>query len=734
MDSRSYHPLVLAVVFFFYFLLTTPLGLFNDWVPLNLHSGFYSVTEIDPGDDSGYYVYLRSIFFDGDIDFYNEMHYAHVEKFTPTGYVFNNWQIGQSILFLPFFLLGHLWALTLNALGFPVSLDGYSFPYYMSTALASQTYSFLGLLLTFQINRKFFSENVSVITTLLVWLASPLLYYTFVRQRMAHTTEFFLASLFVWYWINNRQSKDYWKHAILGGILGFLCMARVINVVMGILYILDQLQLGAKNIDIKQIFRRAFNVRTGYFFVFWLITFSVQFLTWFKLDGVPLPAFHVELAQAEKTRFSIENLIKHSYNFFFGERWGLLWSAPIILFGLFGVTSKRNFLGIRLPLAATIFGYFSVVILLFGYLDAYEYRYLSPALPIVSLGIGYLLSRTFKNQIWRWSIIVCVFIFVITQYFIFVQYKITLSHNDPQFIIKALSNIPIILTEHSELILRSSNFLRFLFIDLEFNWTYKEFSYFILFPLLQLGFLAAGLKAFYWSKKYFEDGGKTEVRKVCVIGIALVLAINIVLLFAGPAKSKAEIKARQNYLELKAQATEAQKKGKIDDVILYWEKAVKSVPEFWMAHLKLAIFQESKGLIHEANKNYEKALRLNPQRQIIKYHMAQNLVKLGKLDQAERLLRLAIKGEAQTAKFYQSLGLLLARQNRTQEAVKLFEQTLILNPKFGKAHFNFAVLLMKLNRPDEAVSHMKSAIDLGVKSPVLDRMVKFFEMKNNTLN
>ena len=199
MQTRNLSQIVFIGIFFLFFLLLAPMGVFNDWIPPNIHTGVYSVTNLDGGDDWGYYVYLRSLFFDGDIDFYNERHYIHLGRFNPTGYVFNNWQIGQSFLVLPFFLLGHLSALVLNTLGFPVSIDGYSFPYLMSTALASQTYLFLGLLLTFQINRKYFSEFASVFATLMVWASSPLIYYTFIRQRMAHTTEFFLASLFI-YW------------------------------------------------------------------------------------------------------------------------------------------------------------------------------------------------------------------------------------------------------------------------------------------------------------------------------------------------------------------------------------------------------------------------------------------------------------------------------------------------------------------------------------------------------
>ena len=88
----------LAIPFFLLSLLLTPLGYFNDWISPSIHKGFYSIKNIDPGDDTGYYAYLRSGFIDGDLDFINEHNYAHSLAFMPTGYVYNNWQIGVFIL------------------------------------------------------------------------------------------------------------------------------------------------------------------------------------------------------------------------------------------------------------------------------------------------------------------------------------------------------------------------------------------------------------------------------------------------------------------------------------------------------------------------------------------------------------------------------------------------------------------------------------------------------------
>ena len=311
MSQRFIPSIFLLGIFIFIFLLISPLGIFNDWVPPNIQTGFFSLTRIDAGDDAGYYAYLRSAFFDHDLDFINETNYAHFEKFTPTGYVFNNWQIGQSILFFPFFLLGHLWAYVLNYLGYPITLDGHSFPYYMSTAWASQTYLFLGLILTYRINRRFFDSLVSLIATILIWLGTSLIYYTFIRQRMAHTVEFFLSATFIWVWINNRSSPNNLMHAVLGMILGILCMTRVINLTLGILYIVDQISITGwfrKNDSdtLKTLF-----ARLSCFSFFWIFAFSPQILTWYKIDGIPLPALHATIAQGESSTFSV-NKFFHS--------------------------------------------------------------------------------------------------------------------------------------------------------------------------------------------------------------------------------------------------------------------------------------------------------------------------------------------------------------------------------------------------------------------------------------
>ena len=140
---------------------------------------------------------------------------------------------------MPFFLIGHLLALLYGALGYPVKADGYSEPYFIATAVASATYLFGGLVIMCRVLRKITGEQVAWISSISLWVASPLLYYTFIRQRMAHTTEFFLAALFVLVWTCYRESTRKSHHAVMGACLGMLCLLRLINANYGILYVAD---------------------------------------------------------------------------------------------------------------------------------------------------------------------------------------------------------------------------------------------------------------------------------------------------------------------------------------------------------------------------------------------------------------------------------------------------------------------------------------------------------------
>ncbi len=725
MNLRYIPSLILIGIFYFFFLLTSPLGVFNDWIQPLIQKGFFSITQIDPGDDSGYYAYIRSIFFDGDIDFFNEVTFAHASKFMSTGYVFNNWQLGQSVLFFPFFLFGHVLASLLNSLGYPISLDGYSFPYYMSTALASQTYLFIGLLFTYRINRNFFDTTASLIATISVWLATSLLYYTFVRQRMAHTTEFFLSAAFVWVWLNNRQSSDILRHAVLGMILGVLCMARVINVALGILYVVDQLNLAGLLGKPGSTSKKTLLIRLGYFSGFWFLTFTPQLLTWYKIDGIPLPALHAKIAQSETSAFSVDKLWRHTKEFFWGQKWGLIFSSPLILVGTIGLALWKPLSHLRLASTFTIMGYFAVVILLFGYLDAYEYRYLSPALPLISLGIAAILNSSLKSLYWRWPVLIALFTLIIIQYFIFVQYKISIQYNDPQFILKALSAIPEIITNRPFALLRSTNFITLFVGSMQVDWTYLEFCYLVFFPLTQLVLVVFFAFLFFRNKKTKTESG---FKPFYIFGIALTCALNFTLLMAAPAKSKEEIQSRLKYESVKKLAEKASAEGRIEESVNYWKNTIQLIPNFWIPYFRLGVLLTENNYPDRALEILQKGYQLHPKHPGINFFLGLNFMILGDYDHSEDNFRQAIRLSRKNPVPYERLAYTLHKKGNYKEAESNYKLSILLNPQFAIAHLNLSILLTELKRHEEAVGHLKTAIAFGLRTPAVIALARSYRI------
>jgi hypothetical protein len=186
---------------FILFLLTLPL-----------------VTPYLRGDGIGYYAYIASLVIDHDLYFEDEyrhadpLHYRNYfdaqgrlkpHLYTPTGFVENQFSVGPSLLWAPFFLTAHAFTSLYNAFPFPhapIPRDGFSLPYRYLCALGTALYGFLGLLLAFSVARQLFDEQVAFWATLGIWFASGLPVYMYFLPFMSHAHSVFACSLLVWFW------------------------------------------------------------------------------------------------------------------------------------------------------------------------------------------------------------------------------------------------------------------------------------------------------------------------------------------------------------------------------------------------------------------------------------------------------------------------------------------------------------------------------------------------------
>ena len=142
-------------------------------------------------DALGYYMYLPGQFIYHDLG--QLKWFPHIlEIYQPTGNVYQisalpngnyamKYLMGLSILYLPFFFLGH-W--TAGWLGYPQ--DGFSAPYQLAVCLAALVYALVGLLILRAVLRRFFSETATAVTLLLVALATNYPQYVSVDGGQTH--------------------------------------------------------------------------------------------------------------------------------------------------------------------------------------------------------------------------------------------------------------------------------------------------------------------------------------------------------------------------------------------------------------------------------------------------------------------------------------------------------------------------------------------------------------------
>src|SRR3989344_6176338 len=155
-------------------------------------------------DGLGYYMILRSFWIDGDLDFTNEISRFQdrfpdltFPKSEITGLPYTHYGVGNAILWTPFFAVAHGYVKFNHALGGGIPADGFSSPYITLVSFASAFYAFLGLVFLYLTLRQYFSLAANLTATLLIWFATPLLYYMYLSPTVSHANSFFSVTLFL---------------------------------------------------------------------------------------------------------------------------------------------------------------------------------------------------------------------------------------------------------------------------------------------------------------------------------------------------------------------------------------------------------------------------------------------------------------------------------------------------------------------------------------------------------
>lgn len=209
------------------------------WPSANINWSRNNWVDILESDAKGYYAYLPAVFIYQDLNFghfdslegvkyFNENIYYDY-RYTYNGKTLNKYVVGTAVLELPFFFLGHLWAL-MDSIW---EADGFSKPYLVMIHVGAIFYCLAAIWLLMGAWKNHFKLGVEWLVVFMVF-ATNLFYYVISEPGMSHAYAFFLTALFVrmCLGVNQEPTKKWFLQ--VGIVLGLLTLVRPVNILFAL--------------------------------------------------------------------------------------------------------------------------------------------------------------------------------------------------------------------------------------------------------------------------------------------------------------------------------------------------------------------------------------------------------------------------------------------------------------------------------------------------------------------
>lgn len=142
------------------------------------------------------------------------------------GYNIIRFFCGMALLLAPFFFLGHILALAT-----PFAADGFSYPYQLAMMIGAFFYVLLGLVYTRKVLLHFFSDKITAITLVALFLGSNLFFYSTFDAGPPHVVLFSLYAMLLWFTIRWHEKPRKREAAVIGLLLGLIIVSRPAEII-----------------------------------------------------------------------------------------------------------------------------------------------------------------------------------------------------------------------------------------------------------------------------------------------------------------------------------------------------------------------------------------------------------------------------------------------------------------------------------------------------------------------
>ena len=177
-------------------------------------------------------------------------------------------------------------------------------------------------------------------------------------------------------------------------------------------------------------------------------------------------------------------------------------------------------------------------------------------------------------------------------------------------------------------------------------------------------------------------------------------------LFSPPASIDARSLASTRAKLTLERAESAERQGKTDDAIRYYEQALRLDAELTHLSRRLAVLYDQTGDSARALQAYERAVTIQPRNPELLNDFGVYYLHRDQWAAAETLFRRSLAVAPKHQRATTNLATCVAMQNRTGESFELFAS--VVGP--AAAYSNLGVLLIRQGRTDEAREHFHQAL------------------------
>ena len=154
-------------------------------------------------------------------------------------------------------------------------------------------------------------------------------------------------------------------------------------------------------------------------------------------------------------------------------------------------------------------------------------------------------------------------------------------------------------------------------------------------------------------------------------------------------------------------------KGKVDEAIAQFRKALEINPNFALAHNDLGDALVQKGAWGGAIAQFRKALEIEPGFTQIRNNLYLALLQKQSFDEQVARSRKILESDPSSAQAHNNLGNDLLQKGEVDEAIVEYQKAMEIDPDMAEIHYNLGNALTRKNQVDDAISQYQKALELN---------------------